>query len=159
MNEDELSKDEEIHKRSRMYMAGLSQFQKEEESKLNRKKTMNYPLNSLKKKSLEDSEISSSYIEMQQSKNKSFNTAPFRKFASKDMSSDNIDDLGIEHEDYQKNYEELMNERYPSSRKPGTSGTARSNSNQKPSSGNFSHFRRANFTRDQSQDLIPNEDE
>lgn len=38
-----------------MYMAGLSQFQKEEESKLNRKKTMNYPLNSMKKKSLEDS--------------------------------------------------------------------------------------------------------
>lgn len=35
-----------------MYMAGLNQFQKEGEDRLNRKKTMNYPLNSSKKKSI-----------------------------------------------------------------------------------------------------------
>jgi len=38
-----------------MYMAGLHQLQKEDETMLNKKKTMNYPLNSMKKQSLEDS--------------------------------------------------------------------------------------------------------
>lgn len=100
---------EDVHKRSRMYMVGLNQFQKEGESILGRKKSMNHPLNSLKKKSLEDSEISASVANLEQSRNKSFNVGPYRKFTSKDIGSDQLDELEIEQEDYRKNYDDLMN--------------------------------------------------
>lgn len=43
---------------------------------------------------------------MQKSRNKSVNAGNhFRKWVSKDLSSDHLDDLGLEYEDYSKNYD------------------------------------------------------
>ena len=125
---------------------------------------MNHPLKSLRKKSQEDSELDSSIggVEMSKSRNKSFNTggSGLRKFTSKDLSMEQLEDIEFNKVSIKDDYSQLMNERMNnndserydfSERKIGSSGAQRINKHPRPISqnptGSKNNFRKSNFVK------------
>ena len=103
--------DEDENKKSKIYRAGLLQIDRDS---LQKKHSMNYPLKSLRKKSQQDSEMDSSIgMQANRNKNKSFNTggSGLRKFTSKDLSMEQLEDIEFNKVSIKDDYSQLMIER------------------------------------------------